>query len=370
MRVGIVGGGQLGLMLGEAAAALGIDCVFLDPSPSPPAALVGEVVHAGFDDADALRRLAADVDVLTYEFENVPVTALTGLGRDVRIYPPPEALACAQDRLSEKRLFDALDIPVPAYRRIDAPGDLDAAIDDLGLPLVVKTRRFGYDGKGQTVVHDAGDAGQAWQALGGGAAIAEAWVAYDRELSIIGARDPAGNIALWPVTRNEHADGILRTSRAPVDDAGPRRQAERHVRALLEHFGYVGVIALELFVVGELVLANEFAPRVHNSGHWTIEGAATSQFTNHLLTVTGRAPASTAARAHAGMLNLIGDIPDAVRDRLGDGCFLHDYHKSPRPGRKLGHVTVLADSAAARDARLAEFGACVTGSTRATGQST
>jgi 5-(carboxyamino)imidazole ribonucleotide synthase len=323
MRIGIIGAGQLGQMLGFAAADLGIECRFVDPSDSPPAADAGEVIRRPFDDPDALEDLAATCDVVTYEFENVPVEALLQISERVPIYPPPDALRLAQDRLDEKRLFDSLQIPLPGYRAIDSKQELQAAVDEIGLPLVVKTRRLGYDGKGQFVVRNAGDVDVAWRTLGVQPLIVEEWVPFDYEVSAIGVRNVQGDIATYALTHNEHLDGILHMSRAPVDAPQLTALAEQYLDALLTHLDYVGVLALELFVAGEHLLANEFAPRVHNSGHWTMEGAATSQFTNHLL-----------------------------RTLPGKNCWLHDYGKAARPGRKLGHITVVSGSAGERDMQL------------------
>ena len=368
MRIGIIGAGQLGQMLGHAAGDLAMSCEFLDPSDAPPAADSGPVIRAAYDDDEALRQLAANCDVLTYEFENVPVAALQKLGASVPIYPPPAALQHAQDRLLEKQLFGKLDIPLPGYHAIDSRSDLDDAIDKLGLPLVIKTRRLGYDGKGQFLVHNAADADKAWQSLGGSDLIAEQWIAFDYEVSIIGVRNVAGDTAVYPLSQNEHRNGILHSSRAPVDAPQLATLAAEYMTRLLQHLDYVGVLALELFVVKDRLLANEFAPRVHNSGHWTIEGAETSQFANHLLAICNRPPGSTAMKGHAGMLNLIGSIPPAARaQRIGN---LHDYGKAPREGRKLGHITIVADSAADRDALLAGVAETVTESTPATGHVT
>lgn len=360
MRIGIIGAGQLGQMLGHAARELHYDCCFVDPAKAPPAATAGRVIRAPFDDDTALRQLADFADVITYEFENVPVAALRKISDTVSIFPPPDALEHAQDRLAEKQLLDALGIPLPGYRRIDSRADIEQAAAELGLPLVIKTRRFGYDGKGQRVIRNASEFDAAGCAFDGKAAIAEALVNFDFEVSVIGARNPDGDIVVWPLTVNEHVDGILHTSRAPCDDSGLLETAERYITRLLEHLDYVGVLALELFVAGGRLLANEFAPRVHNSGHWTIEGADSSQFLNHLLTITGRRGRTTSSRGHAGMLNLIGTIPDTVRAVAKNGCYLHDYGKAPRPGRKLGHVTVVAPTAGERDARLAEIMQTVT----------
>ena len=358
MRVGIVGAGQLGRMLGHAARSLGMECRFLDPSDDPPAAVCGDVVNAEFDDADALLRLAADCDVVTYEFENVPVAALQRISEAVRIAPPLPALRAAQDRLAEKRLFEELEIPLPRYHAIDADNDFHAAADALGLPMVIKTRRLGYDGKGQAVVRNARQIAGVADQLGRQGLIAEQFVAFDYEVSCIGARDIAGNTVMYPLSRNVHHDGILHSSSSPLLDPALNERAQCYVERMLQHLDYVGVLALELFVVGDALLANEFAPRVHNSGHWSIEGSITSQFENHLRAVTGGSLGATDPRGHAGMVNLIGEIQEAARSQtLGT---LHDYGKAPRPGRKLGHITVVGDSAQQRDILLARIAEIVT----------
>ena len=323
MRIGILGAGQLGQMLGFAARDLNAQCHFLDPSENPPAAECGEVMQRAFDDPAALAELAEACDVITYEFENVPIDALLHLDGKVPVYPPPAALQHSQDRLREKKLFAALDIPLPDYHAIDTRKDLDAAAQILGLPMIVKTRRLGYDGKGQFVVNDRSDVDAAWNELGGRPLIAEQWVSFDFEVSCIGVRSING-----------------------------------YVRRLLQQLDYVGVLTLELFVVGDELLANEFAPRVHNSGHWSIEGSKTSQFENHLRAVMNLPLGSTASCGHAGMVNLIGEIPQTVRAL--DVGVLHDYGKMPKPGRKLGHVTVIADSANRRDALVEIIDNCIT----------
>lgn len=347
MRVGIIGAGQLGQMLGIAGRNLDVQCQFVDPGEDPPAAICGDVVQAAYDDAEALAAMAAACDVITYEFENVPVEALQHLG-DTPVYPPAMALRLAQDRLDEKHLFDELEIPLPGYHPVGSRESLQDAADHLGLPMVIKTRRLGYDGKGQYVVREATDLDAAWDALGSVPLIAEQWVPFDYEVSCIGARNVDGDVAIYPLSRNAHAGGILRTSRSPVENDALLEKASNYVRNMLEHLDYVGVLALELFVVGDDLLANEFAPRVHNSGHWTIEGSATSQFENHLRAVLNMPLGSVESRGHAGMVNLIGEITEATRAQ--DVGELHDYGKSPRTGRKLGHVTVIGDTPEARDA--------------------
>ncbi len=347
MRIGIIGAGQLGQMLGFAARSLDVECTFLDPSDQPPAAVCGDVIQRPFDDPTALDELAATCDVVTYEFENVPVEALHRIEDKVAIYPPASALQHSQDRLAEKQLFEQLGIPLPGYEVIDTREDLDTAVDKLGLPLVIKTRRLGYDGKGQFVIREQSDIDRAWETLGGNDLIAEQWVPFDYEVSCIGVRNPDGDVVIYPLSHNVHEGGILRTSRSPVEAPGLSVTAERYVQTMLEHLDYVGTLALELFVCGEDLLANEFAPRVHNSGHWSIEGSETSQFENHLRAILNRPLGSTASIGHAGMVNLIGEIPAAAREI--DDTHIHDYGKSPRPGRKLGHITVVTDSAEARD---------------------
>ena len=358
MRIGIIGAGQLGQMLGFAARKLGHECYFLDPSDNPPAAKAGPVIQAPFDDQVALSVLADKCGVLTYEFENVPVAALEAIAGETPIYPPLDALRLAQDRLTEKRLFEQLDIPLPGYRVIDSASDLVQAAETIGLPLVIKTRRMGYDGKGQFVLKDMDQVETAWQELGGSALIAEQWVRFDYEVSAIGVRSASGEVASYCLTQNEHAGGILRISRAPVDDPQLSRKANQYMQVLLDHLDYVGVLALELFVVGDELLANEYAPRVHNSGHWTIEGAETSQFSNHILAISGEKPGPTTSFGHAGMVNLIGEIPNAAREL--SNAAMHDYGKSARQDRKLGHLTVIADSADERDTLVAQIAKTVT----------
>ena len=347
MRIGIIGAGQLGQMMGFAARDLDGECRFIDPSEDPPAAVCGKVIRSDFDDPAALVALAETCDVITYEFENVPVDALLHIEGIAPVYPPAAALRHSQDRLDEKRLFDELGIPLPGYHAVDSRADLTDAADKLGLPMVIKTRRLGYDGKGQYVARTANGLDTAWSELGGQALIAEQWVPFDYEVSCIGVRSVSGEVAIYPLSRNKHVDGILRVSRSPVDEPDLTKLASDYVHRLLDRLDYVGVLALELFVVGDSLLANEFAPRVHNSGHWSIEGSETSQFENHLRAILDLPLGSTASTGHAGMVNLIGEIPAATLSQpIGQ---LHDYGKSPRPGRKLGHITVVATSADERD---------------------
>lgn len=339
-------------MLGFAARALQAQCVFLDPTPTPPAAAAGPVIALPFDSEEGLALLAERSDVITYEFENVPVEALKSIPPEVPVYPPAEALKYSQDRLMEKTLFESLQIPLPAYRAIDSASDLRLAASDLGLPIVLKTRRLGYDGKGQCVIRNTDQIGPAIERLEGNALIAERWINFDLEVSALGVRRPGGEVASYALTENRHEDGILRLSRAPVDLPRLSQQADEYLRKLMQRLNYVGVLALELFVVDDKLLANEFAPRVHNSGHWTIEGAATSQFENHLRAILDLPLGDTATLGYTGMINLIGSMPPDSARITTKNAVLHDYGKDPRPNRKLGHITVVADDAKRRDERL------------------
>ncbi len=334
--VACIGGGQLGRMLGLAGIPLGLRFRFLDPSADAPAAEVGDLVVGAYDDPAALARLAVGADVVTYEFENVPVDA----ARSVGAVPPSRALELGQDRLTEKELFTRLGIPTARY----------GATTDTGLPALVKSRRLGYDGKGQRLAREHEPIGEH--------ELAEELVEFERELSIVAVRGRDGETRYWPPAENVHRDGILRLSRAPAPDA-PTGTAEELVTRLLDELGYVGVIALELFEVGGRLLANEFAPRVHNTGHWTIDGAETSQFENHLRAILGLPLGSTAARAPAAMVNLIGGLPDVGALLALPGAHVHLYGKEARPGRKLGHVTLVGatDDALAEAIRLADAAA-------------
>jgi 5-(carboxyamino)imidazole ribonucleotide synthase len=356
--VAVLGGGQLGWMLGLAGAPLGLDFRFLDPSPVATARSVGELVVGALDDEPALLATAAGAEVVTYEWEGVPAASVEMLvARGHALEPSTRALEVAQDRLSEKQTFEALGIGLPPYRAVDTRVDLHAAVDEIGLPAVLKTRRGGYDGKGQYVLREPTDLDTAWTELGpAGALILEQLVSFDRELSVIAVRGRDGDIRTWPLTQNEHVGGILRVSRAPAPQTTSAVQATAlaYARSLLEHFEYVGVLALELFQVGDALLANELAPRVHNSGHWTIEGATTSQFENHLRAILGRPLGDTSAIGVNAMVNCIGALPDPAAVDAIEGAHLHAYGKTPRPGRKVGHVTLTAVSSEMLRVRIAQ----------------
>ena len=360
-RLGIVGGGQLGRMLALAAAPLGVQCRVLEPAGDPSAAVAAQVVPLGYDDPAGLERLAGGLDVVTFEFENVPAESVAWLGAHVPVFPSAEALATAQDRAAEKALLARLDIPIPPMRLVSSEVELGEAVQDIGLPAVLKTRRLGYDGKGQAVLRSADDVGRAWAAIDGAPAIVEAFVAFDRELSILAVRGRDGAAAFYPITENHHRGGILRLSLAPAPGwtADLQHQAEALARKVLDALEYVGVLAIELFQVGDVLMANEMAPRVHNSGHWTQDGAVTSQFENHVRAVLGWPLGNTAARGACAMINLIGSVPPRQELLQVPGAHLHLYDKAPRPGRKLGHVNVCAADEAERQALVARIQALI-----------
>jgi 5-(carboxyamino)imidazole ribonucleotide synthase len=341
-RVGILGAGQLGQMLALAGIPLGMRFTFFSPTPSASADAVGEVVIGEYDDVDALRAFAERVDLVTYEFENVSSEAVSEIEKIRPVWPPRVALVTSQDRGAEKQQFTELGIPVAPYRLVDSLADLERALHDVGVPGILKTRRLGYDGKGQARVLARSDAESAWNSLGRTALVYEAYVEFDRELSVIAVRSQDGSTLCYPVAENHHREGILRTSYAPADrltDA-KRHQAEGFARALLTALGYVGVFAIEMFDTSNGLIVNEMAPRVHNSGHWTIEGAETSQFENHIRAVCGLPLGDCGPVGHSAMFNLIGQHPDIERVLSVPDAHLHLYGKSERPGRKLGHVTI------------------------------
>jgi 5-(carboxyamino)imidazole ribonucleotide synthase len=349
MTVGIVGAGQLGRMLALAGYPLGVDFLFLDPASRPPAAALAPHLCGAFDDRRLLKQLARRSEVVTFDWENVSVAALRALKQDVRISPPLAALATSQDRVAEKRLFERLKIPTTRWRAVDSRTQLERAVRDIGAPGVLKTRRLGYDGKGQAVLRSSADVERAWLELGAAPLLYEERVAFTHEVSVIGARSAGGETAVYPLNGNVHSQGILRLTRAPYGPASWQALANRYLVRVLEHFRYVGILAIEFFVQRGRLVANEMAPRVHNSGHWTIEGAVTSQFENHLRAILGLPLGSTRARGYSAMVNLIGRVPPAGALLAIPGLHLHDYGKSPRPGRKVGHCTFVARTRAQRD---------------------
>jgi 5-(carboxyamino)imidazole ribonucleotide synthase len=359
--VGILGGGQLARMLALSGAPLGLRFLVLDAAPDACAAQFAPMLQADYRDHDALASFAEQVDVATFDFENVPAESAEWLAARVPVFPSPRALAVAQDRMAEKSLFRELGIPVPEFAPVDSREGLDAALAAVGTPCILKTRRLGYDGKGQFRIKTPADADAAWDALGAQAGtvglILEGFVAFQRELSVVAARGRDGELRAWPLTENWHESGILSASLAPASvDAALQAQALATARKVAEALDYVGVFALELFLRDGVLLANEMAPRVHNSGHWTIEGAETSQFENHLRAVLGLPLGSTRPVGHSVMLNWIGAMPAALPVLAEAGGHWHDYGKSSREGRKVGHATLRADSTAELAATLERVG--------------
>jgi 5-(carboxyamino)imidazole ribonucleotide synthase len=343
--IGILGGGQLGRMLALAAARLGFKCHVLAPSPDSPAFdVVHRVSCANYNDAEALDRFAADVDVVTYEFENVPAETATFLAARVPVLPDPKILATTQDRLAEKNFVRGLGIPTAAFAAVAEAAELAAAVERIGRPAVLKTRRYGYDGKGQATIKNGTDAQAAWREVGAQPCILEAYVPFEREVSIVAARGQDGAVECFDVTENEHRDHILKVSRVPaaLSESGAQ-EARRIAETIADKFGYVGVLAVEMFVLrgGAEILVNEIAPRVHNSGHWTLDGASVSQFEQHIRAVAGWPLAKPIRHGRVEMINLIGSEVEDFRTWLAvPGAAVHLYGKAAvRPGRKMGHVT-------------------------------
>jgi len=316
-------------MLGLAGIPLGYRFAFLDPAADAPAGAVGELVVGALDDVGAAERVAKDADIATYEWEGVPAATARALARHLPVLPPARALDVSQDRVTEKDTLRRLGVDTAPYRAVSGEADLHEAVAVLGLPAVLKTRRGGYDGKGQTLLADAADVDGAWERLGGVPLVLEGFVPFDRELSILAVRDRTGEAL--------------------------QHRAEACIRPLLSDLDFVGVCCVELFDVDGVLIANEIAPRVHNSGHWTIEGAETSQFENHVRAVGGLPLGTTGARGICAMVNCISTMPDRDAVLRVPGAHLHDYGKQPRVDRKLGHVTIVASDATALDERLAEL---------------
>jgi 5-(carboxyamino)imidazole ribonucleotide synthase len=345
--IGILGGGQLGRMLVLAAARLGLKCQVFSPDPDSPAFdVVQNATCAEYADVEALELFAADVDVVTYEFENIPAATAMVLAARRPVLPDHRILETVQDRLVEKNFISGLGIGTAAYANVASPQSLGEAIKTIGLPAVIKTRRFGYDGKGQAIIREGDDLAQVWDDLGTKSAIVEAFVPFEREISVIAARGADGSVECFDVTENEHRDHILKYSRVPaaVPDtlAAQARDIAKKIATALD---YVGVLAVEMFVVpnagGPTLLVNEIAPRVHNSGHWTLDGASVSQFEQHIRAVAGLPLGKPVRHGSAVMTNLIGDdILDYGKWLTVPGAAVHIYGKGPpRSGRKMGHVT-------------------------------
>ena len=349
VRVGVLGAGQLALMLAEAAPVLARKLpeashveVIVAGSPGDCAGRVAPLIETDLTDAESVRQFAAGVDLVTVESENIDAAVLEGLN----LYPNARAIGIAQDRLLEKNYFRECGIGTAPFAPVDSVDDLQRAIAELGLPAILKTRRMGYDGKGQVRLARPVEAAAAWVEVGEVPCILEGMVPFTSEVSLVAARNGSGEIAFYPLTDNHHREGILRTSIAPCDCATLQPTAEAYMREVLEHLDYVGVLAIEFFSLNGQLIANEMAPRVHNSGHWTIEGAETSQFENHLRALLNLPLGSTASRPTV-MLNCIGSMPPIEETDRFPELFRHDYGKEPRPGRKVGHLTLPAGAHAA-----------------------
>jgi 5-(carboxyamino)imidazole ribonucleotide synthase len=354
LHVGVVGAGQLGRMLALAGYPIGVHCKFLDRSAAAPAAQVAPILTGDLEDASKLAELAACSDVVTFDWENISGKALAPLEKLTLVRPPRAALEVSQDRMSEKALFSKLRIPVAAHAAIDSKDQLARAARKLGLPGVLKTRRMGYDGKGQFLVRDAEHLDAAWAAIGATGLIYEKFQRFSREVSVVGARSATGQTVIYPLAANSHGGGILHYSIAPFASPQLERSARIYLKRVMNALAYVGVLTVEFFVVKGRLIANEMAPRVHNSGHWTIEGCVTSQFENHLRAICDLPLGSTRPLGHTAMINFLGKMPDRMRLLAIDGLAFHDYGKEPRPGRKLGHCTILKSRAAERNLALAD----------------
>lgn len=344
-------------MLALAGYQLGLEFRFFDPNSGAPVGQIGSLIAADYGDRAALQRFLDDVDIVTYEFESIPLDTVRFVAEHAKVYPPIEALKTAQDRLLEKRMFEELGIPTPAFAAVDSLEDLRSATESIGFPAVLKTRRMGYDGKGQVVIRDRGSIESAFNALGRSNLIVERFVPFQHELSVIGVRDPLGHEVFYPPVENVHREGILRKSTSPAPSVTPEiaALAIEYSRRLLDRLDYVGVLALELFAVDGGLLANEMAPRVHNSGHWTIEGSETSQFENHLRAILSLPLGATTPRGRSVMLNIIGHIPEAEGVLAVEGAHLHLYGKAPTEKRKVGHVTLVTQSETGLRAGTAEL---------------
>jgi 5-(carboxyamino)imidazole ribonucleotide synthase len=359
MRVGFLGGGQLARMMGLAGYPLGLRFRCLDPNPESPAADVMEHIQAPLNDPDALRQFSQGLDCITIESENIPVATLENLLlHGSTINPGIKALATSQDRLYEKTTFQKLGIPTADFASIASREELEHEVRSRGGAFILKTRREGYDGKGQFRIKSPADVDAAWAALGGRDLILEKWLTFDAECSLISVRDAQGQTRFYPLVHNVHKEGILFTTEpwTAFSKKDLQGKAESYAQKVMQELDYVGVLTIEFFVMNDELVTNEMAPRVHNSGHWTIEAAYTSQFENHLRAILGLPLGSTALREPFTMINVIGQMPDALGLLKLDGLCLHDYRKKAAPKRKLGHITLLRPSPDKYDAIMKQIG--------------
>jgi len=343
MKIGILGGGQLARMMAESAKSLGLEVICIDPDITCSAKFVTEVHHCDFSNIEKILSVFTDISYVTYETENLPIQHIEQLSNHFPIYPGLSALQITQDRLYEKQLLNSLAIPTPEYFPVDSLNDLMNAVDILGYPCVLKTRRNGYDGKGQIVIKNMDDIKKSWEAMPSSELILEKFIAYDFEVSLISVRNKLGETKFYPLTLNQHKNGILRISQAPYHHVDIEEYAQHYAKAILNHFDYVGVMTIEFFCLNDSLIANEIAPRVHNSGHWTIEGAETSQFENHLRAIANLPLGSTHTQQYTAMINCISKEPHDINGLLQiEGLHFYSYGKSARMNRKLGHITICA----------------------------
>lgn len=355
-RVGIIGSGQLGRMMALAGTPLDTEFVFYDEALQSPSANLGKTIQPS--SPNSLKEFVASVDVVTYESENTDADLVAQINKDKPVYPGESSLRKSQHRLTEKNTFRSLGIQTAEFERVTDLDELNTAVNTLGLPIVLKTTTMGYDGKGQAVIKCKSDINDAWDQLKGNELIAEAFVTFSRELSVIAARDTHGNTRIYPLAENDHSEGILRVSRVPVSGLSTEKQlqAETFITNLLNHLDHVGVLTLELFDTEDGLIANEMAPRVHNSGHWTIEGTASSQFENHIRAICGMPLGNTEARENfAAMINIIGRHGDRNKVLSSNNAFLHTYSKTERKNRKIGHINLIAKTSQELEASIEQF---------------
>lgn len=355
MKILILGGGQLARMLALSAHPLNVKTVCIDPSKDACGGDVTQLIVSELDQIDALLPQLEDVDAVTIETENIPVETARAFSRIKPFFPSIEALAITQDRMKEKTFVSSLQIPTARFASATTLDELQHACEQLELPVVVKTCRFGYDGKGQAVIRDANEIETVWRQLASDHLIVEAFVNFTRELSLISVRDKTGNMVFYPLVENLHQEGILRSSTAPYQDAKLQQLAQDHASKIMQELNYVGVMTIEFFQVGDHLLINEIAPRVHNSGHWTIEGAHTSQFANHIRAIAGIPLGSTETTGFSYMHNCIGEMPLMNGCMQIPGMHYHAYNKAPRNNRKVGHITIVANDSKTLQSRKAEL---------------
>lgn len=355
-RVGIIGSGQLGRMMALAGTPLDVEFVFYDPAINSPCSNLG--LNIDSSKSGSLQEFIDSVNVITYESENTDANLVDKISEQVPVYPSSKSLIHSQHRLTEKSMFRSLGIATANFLRVTSLEELKEACESLGLPLVIKTTTLGYDGKGQAVIKTHADIITAWEKLKGSELIAEQFIQFSRELSIIAVRDQSGNTQIYPIAENDHANGILRISRIPAKalSAEKFKQAQQYITTLLNHLEHVGVITLELFDTEDGLIANEMAPRVHNSGHWSMEGAYCGQFENHIRAITGMPLGCTELRQdRAAMINIIGLNGNRNLVLETQGAFLHAYGKAERADRKIGHINIIANNEAELESRILVF---------------